>query len=573
MAALTACLVSSGTLSALPVIRSFNPTSGAPGMHVTLNGLSLDKTTRVTFGGEPAAYLIVNDTQIVALVPPAAVSGPVGVSSIAGTTRTAASFGVAPRVEEFSPLSAGTGDLIEVAGANFVAGATTVVVAGATSTVVQVLSPDRLTATVPGSATTGPVAITTPHGTDASTAVFVRSEAPVIASVTPSSGPPGTQVSLAGANFTGTTAVRLNGQPAGINGVSENLLTFTVPNGAASGLITVSTLNGGTGSSTANFMVGPRIIGFSPGRVIPGDVVRVTCSSLVGLAQVKIGNIVIPASNLRSVSAGVMDLTVPANAVSGLISSATAAGLGMSEQPLIIGPELTSFSPTSGPVDTLVRLQGAGLQSISNVRFGGLPAAQIISNPGGLYARVPAGAANGVITVQTTGGAATSADPFLVTVGQQPNIESFTPMEGVPGVPLRIRGIQLGTAVAVGVGGVEATEFLVLDDRNLEVVVPYPATSGPVTVTTPFGTATSSQLFRAPVVKPPALPNVQITPVPQAASVIVSWPADLISYRLECTQGGDVWHAVQAMPVVIDGRNYVTNPMSSSVELYRLSYP
>ena len=66
--------------------------------------------------------------------------------------------------------------------------------------------------TVPGNATTGPIAVTTPGGTATSATSFTV--APRITSFTPTNGVIGTSVTINGANFTGASTVTFNGTAA-----------------------------------------------------------------------------------------------------------------------------------------------------------------------------------------------------------------------------------------------------------------------------------------------------------------------------------------------------------------------
>jgi Ca2+-binding RTX toxin-like protein len=78
--------------------------------------------------------------------------------------------------------------------------------------------------------------------------------APTLSSFTPTSGPVGTKVIITGATFTGTTVVAFNGTSAPFNVNSATQITATVPSGATSGPIRVTT-PGGTANSSANFIV------------------------------------------------------------------------------------------------------------------------------------------------------------------------------------------------------------------------------------------------------------------------------------------------------------------------------
>jgi len=81
--------------------------------------------------------------------------------------------------------------------------------------------------------------------------------APTISSFAPTSGPVTMSVTITGANFTGTTAVAFNGTSASFTVNSDTQITATVPSGATSGPIGVTT-PGGTATSSKRFRVTSR---------------------------------------------------------------------------------------------------------------------------------------------------------------------------------------------------------------------------------------------------------------------------------------------------------------------------
>ena len=118
-----------------------------------------------------------------------------------------------------------------------------------------VVSDTYLTATVPAAATTGSITVTTPTGTLTSNRKFLI--IPSILSFSPPSGPVGTLVTITGNNLKGTTKVTFGGVKAtSFSVVSDTQLTATVPTGAVTGKIKVTT-PGGTGSSATSFTVTP----------------------------------------------------------------------------------------------------------------------------------------------------------------------------------------------------------------------------------------------------------------------------------------------------------------------------
>ncbi len=100
--------------------------------------------------------------------------------------------------------------------------------------------------------TTGIITVKEPGGNLLSPLKFKI--APVITSFTPPSGPVGTQVVITGMSFTQTTAVRFGTKTATFTVNSDTQITTTVPTGAVTGKIQVTT-QGGNASSATEFTV------------------------------------------------------------------------------------------------------------------------------------------------------------------------------------------------------------------------------------------------------------------------------------------------------------------------------
>jgi uncharacterized repeat protein (TIGR03803 family) len=149
-------------------------------------------------------------------------------------------------------LSSGTvGSLVEILGSGFT-GATLVTFNGV-GVVPHVNSDTYLIARVPDGASTGPVTVQTPGGTITSMTNFLV--IPRISSFSPTSGPAGTSVIITGTGFTGTTKVTFGGVSATTFSVFRgDQVTATVPNGAQTGKIQITTL-GGTATSSGVFTV------------------------------------------------------------------------------------------------------------------------------------------------------------------------------------------------------------------------------------------------------------------------------------------------------------------------------
>jgi hypothetical protein len=165
----------------------------------------------------------------------------------------------------------------------------------------------------------------------------------------------------------------------------------------------------------------------------------------------------------------------------------------------VAAPAITSFSPTSGAVGSSVTITGSGFTGATGVTFNGTAAATptVVSDTQ-ITATVPSGATTGTITVTAPGGTATSSTSFTVTTSTvgAPTITSFTPTSGLPGTQVTITGTNLDGATAVTFNGVSAAAYQVDSPTQITATAPSGAKNGPISVTTPAGTATSSTSFR-----------------------------------------------------------------------------
>jgi uncharacterized repeat protein (TIGR03803 family) len=132
-------------------------------------------------------------------------------------------------------------------------GATGVHFNGTAATTFTVVSASEITATVPAGATTGKIQVTTPSGTLNSNKAFYVT--PQVLSFTPANGPVGASVRITGVSLTQTKVVTFGGVVGTSFTVnSDTQVTATVPAGAVTGKVVVSTPGGVAGSAT-NFTV------------------------------------------------------------------------------------------------------------------------------------------------------------------------------------------------------------------------------------------------------------------------------------------------------------------------------
>jgi hypothetical protein len=500
-----------------PTISSFSPTSGPVGTSVTITGTNFAGTTSVSFNSVAATFTVNSNTQITATVPAGATTGPVTVTNPAGTATSGTNFVVIlpPTIVSFSPASGLIGTSVIITGTNFTG--TTDVRFNGIAAAFTVNSNTQITATVPVGATTGPITVTNPAGTATSGTNFVVILPPTIVSFSPTSGPVGTSVTITGTNFTGTTDVRFNGVSATFTVVTSTQITATVPAGATTGPITVTTPDG-TATSGTNFVVilPPTIVSFSPTSGPVGTSVTITGTNFTGTTDVRFNGV---SATFTVVTSTQITATVPAGATTGPITVTNPAGTATSGTNfvVILPPTIASFSPTSGLIGASVTITGTNFTGTTSVRFNGISAIFNIVDPETITATVPVGATTGPITVTNPAGTATSGTPFVVP--QTPSISSFSPTAGTVGTSVTILGVNFVEVTDVRFNGVNAS-FTVNSPTQITATVPAGATTGPITVTNPAGTATSSASFV--VILPPTIASFSPTSGPVGASVTIT---------------------------------------------------
>jgi glucose/arabinose dehydrogenase len=78
-------------------------------------------------------------------------------------------------------------------------------------------------------------------------------------------------------------------------------------------------------------------------------------------------------------------------------------------------PTISRMRPSTGPVGTMVKIDGTYLAGATSVKFHGTPATFTIASDLELLAKVPAGATTGTVTVTTPAATATSPTSFTVS--------------------------------------------------------------------------------------------------------------------------------------------------------------
>jgi hypothetical protein len=228
---------------------------------------------------------------------------------------------------------------------------------------------------------------------------------PTITNFDPTSGPFGTSVTINGTNFIGATDVHFfNDQDAGFVVNSDTMISATVPLGATTGAISVTT-PGGTIPSAGNFTVTipePTITSFSPSSGLVGTSVTINGTNFTGATAVRFNGTAATSFNVNS--AIMITATVPNGATTGQISVETPGGTANSALNFTVNQVARTFASVSGndanncanvatpcrTLDAAIGQVGAGgtVMVLRTGPYGGatIPKAVTISVPTGVIA-------------------------------------------------------------------------------------------------------------------------------------------------------------------------------------------
>ncbi|HEX4440110.1 MAG TPA: IPT/TIG domain-containing protein [Thermoanaerobaculia bacterium] len=241
----------------------------------------------------------------------------------------------------------------------------------------------------------------------------------------------------------------------------------------------------------------PSISGFTPASGPVGTSVSISGSGLTGATGVQFNGTASTSFTVNSDAS--ITAAVPAGAATGKITVAAPGGTATSAADFTVttssGVTITSFTPTAGPINVKVTINGTGFTGVSSVKFNGKAASFTVVSSTQLTANVSGGTTSGKITVTASGGTATSATDFTVAVA--PTVTGFSPGSGTAGTSVVVTGTGFDTASAVAFNGFGAT-FTVNSPTQITATVPSTATTGKIKVTNAAGAASSGASFLVP---------------------------------------------------------------------------
>jgi photosystem II stability/assembly factor-like uncharacterized protein len=251
---------------------------------------------------------------------------------------------------------------------------------------------------------------------------------PTISSFTPVSATPGTAVTINGTFFGGTTDVNFGGTRARSFTVVSPIKIIAIVDTGSTGAVTVTTPFSTASLAGFTYNPPPVINSFTPNSGDVQTVVMIDGKYFNGATAVSFGGVAALSFTVESSS---KITAVVGTGATGQLSVATPFGVATAPGFLFTShqPVITGFEPVSGPVNTIVSINGYNFSTIpanNTVYFGAVKANVKTSTPTVLTVEVPVGATYHPINVTTSGLTAYSNLPFRITFPVEDSITANT---------------------------------------------------------------------------------------------------------------------------------------------------
>ncbi len=481
------------TVVGKPTISSLTPAIGPVGKIVLIAGTFFEETSQVKFGAGVATVVdIKNATLIEATVPTTATTGKVTVTTPGGDAVSTTDFVVkdAPTITSFTPTSEAVGAVVTINGTSFDAGALVVKFGTGTASSLTLVSPTKITAIVPSSATTGKITVETAAGSAQSATDFTVIGSPAVTSFSPTSGAVGVEVAITGTSFVNVTNVKFNTTTVSSPNftiVSPTQIKVNVPAGAATGKISVTT-PAGTGTSATNFavLVPPTITSFSPASGALGSSVIITGTGFSAITGVSFNDVT--ATTFTVNSSTQITATVPVSATNGKIKVINALGTAISANTFYVTPFIATINPTSGTPGTTITLTGTNLGA-ATVKFNSTTVTPTTNTATSITVVVPAIASGAVnVTVVNLGGTSNSK---TFTITSPVVLDEIVATSNITDQLVLLKGSNLLGATKVLFGTVEAS-VLTNTSTVVTTIIPFDLPVGTYTMTVVTSNGTSN---------------------------------------------------------------------------------
>lgn len=461
-----------------PTITSSLPNTSPVGVTVKIRGGGLGETTAAVFAGNAAGTIAAKAAgEVDIVVPDTARTGNLKLTTPGGTA--AIPFHVVPRLGSVTAVSQTVGGAVTITGTGL-ASVDSVNINGGNASF-HIISANEIHATIPADASpTGSVNV---HGPSGSATSYSFHVVPTISGFSPASSAVGATVTIGGTGFGNSQVLFRGGSTGTITSSSHTWIKVTVPSGALVGPIRVTT-QGGTATSAGKFRVVPKITSVSPNTWSTGGTVTVFGSGLGETSAAVFAGAA--AGTIVSTAPGEVHVGVPSMARTGNLTLTTPGGTA--SVLFHVKPNVTGVATVDRhTVGSTVTISGSGLASVDSVNINGASASFHVDSPLQIRATIPADAyPSGDLEVRSSSGS--SASHYFHVA---PTISGFSPATAAAGDTITIGGTGFGALLVRFPGG--STGIITASSHTMiKVTVPNGATTGPITVTTPGGSATTA---------------------------------------------------------------------------------
>ena len=476
-------------------VDGFAPERGEVGTVVTVRGRGFSSRTQLLVGGRPVKPMRVQATAITFKVPAGYGDGAivlrhpgVGRDVVVGRFTVAASM----QISKFAPQRGIRGARVEISGSGF--GRDVKVMMNGKPLTVNRSAPRRLVVTISADATSDYLTLVAKDGSRMRTpAMFsVQLPAPIITSMIPASGLPGTKVRISGSNFTAEDKVLYGKVELAIAGRGADYVEVVIPMSTRRAkTLTIQNSNGVVRSAQVFALEkAAQIKRIAPllGKV--GQRVEIYGTGFKNGDRVTLNGVPLSVVQLRPKQ---ISAEIPTGTASGHLVIERGPMRVRSRQRFALtrAPVVTGFTPTGGRLGSRVTITGQHFTRKVNVYYGAKKL-RIIKRQGDstLVVTMPKKAKNEVFRVLTEGGQAHADRPFEIQL--PPAVKGLTPKRGLPGTEVTFTGKNLNSVAELRLNGV-ALQIVSRVPGKLVAAIPPTASSGLITIVS-FGVAKRTRL-------------------------------------------------------------------------------
>src|SRR6266571_5130753 len=198
-------------------------------------------------------------------------------------------------------------------------------------------------------------------------AISTQATGPSITSLSVTSGPVGTSVTITGKTFgspQGTSTVKFNGTTASVTAWTSSSITVTVPGGATTGNVVVTVSSQASNGVSFTVVPAPSITSLSVTSGAVGAAVTINGSNFgtsQGTSTVKFNG---TTATVTTWGASSIAVTVPSGATTGSVvvhaSGVDSNGSGFT---VVLAPSISSLTITTGAVGAAVTITGSNFGS------------------------------------------------------------------------------------------------------------------------------------------------------------------------------------------------------------------